>query len=156
MAPRNNFLTSNRSIWLGIPYPKHDVNTSVSLAASQVQESEQENEESKIYLNVHIIYIYLHAVSFALKWFSLRHTICFVFAGKLRSLVVYNQLVKTMHFDAIFNTHAFNRRSKRGLDVVNFWPWNLLLTSTTWSLRENIRPRSFMYVLSSPRSDISP
>ena len=59
MAPRNNVSTANRSIWLGIPYPKHDVNTSVSLAASQVLESEQENEESKIYLNVHIIYIIL-------------------------------------------------------------------------------------------------
>ena len=57
MAPTNNFPTANRSIWLGIPYPKHDVNTSVSLAASQVQESEQENEESKIYLNAYIIYI---------------------------------------------------------------------------------------------------
>ena len=33
---------------------------------------------------------------------------------------------------------------------------NLLLTSTAWSLRENIRPRSFMCVLSRSRSDIFP
>ena len=33
---------------------------------------------------------------------------------------------------------------------------NLLLTSIAWSLRENIRPRSFMYGLSRPRSDVFP
>ena len=27
------------------------------------------------------------------------------------------------HFDVIFNTYAFNRRSKRGIDVANFCPW---------------------------------